>query len=187
MGVIFPSMGTTSVSLRDFSIDNTSADRAVFTVRPDMRIVKFSFLTPVLLVAAGTIAYLLPLGIDRDFQLAGAGFIAGIGVVGIACLLALYEGLSRAVYSLTNEHIEEESGIIYKRLRRIPLSYVRDVTYDQNFLQAVFGVSSVTVSPTNGRKIVLSNVPDGEETREIIWKLVISRSPSGPRQTVVSG
>ena len=105
--------------------------------------------------------YLLPLGIGRDFQLVGSFLIAGIGFVGIICLLALCEGLSKAVYRLTNEHIEEEYGIVYKRLRRIPLSCVRDVTHSQNFLQAIFGVSSITVSPTNGDRIVLSNVKHG--------------------------
>jgi len=89
----------------------------------------------------------------------------------------LYEGLVKAVYSLTDHHIEEKYGIIHRRVRRIPLSYVRDVTYDQNFLRAMFGVSSITVSPTNGDKIVFSNVRDGEQTREIIWKLLLSKSP----------
>ncbi|MEK6320980.1 MAG: PH domain-containing protein [Acidobacteriota bacterium] len=170
-------MGTASASLRDSGIDTTSADGAVLTVRPDMRIVKFSFLGPVLVLAAGILAYLWPPGIDRDFQLAGAALIAGIGVVGLACLLSLYEGLAKARYTVTNEYIEEEYGIIYKRLRRIPLSYVRDVTYDQNFFQSMFGVSSLTVSPTNGNKIVLNNLRDGEGTREAIWEFVLSRSP----------
>ena len=140
---------------------------------------KLSFLAPGVVLTAGIIAYLSPLAIDRDFQLAGSFFIIGIGLVGMTCLLVLYEGLSKAVYSLTDEHVEEEYGIINKRVRRIPLSYVRDVTYDQNFLQAMFAVSSVTVSPTNGDKIVLSNIKDGEGTREVIWKLVLSRSPRG--------
>ena len=169
-------MAATSVNLRDFGIDTTSTDKAVLTTRPDMRIVKFSFPAPVLMLGAGVIAYLLPPAIDRDIQVAGSFFIAGVGLVGIISLLALYEGLAKAVYKVTTEHIEEEYGIIYKRLRRIPLSYVRDVTYDQNFLQALFGVSSVTVAPTNGHKIVLSNIRDGEGTRETIWKLMLSRS-----------
>jgi membrane protein YdbS with pleckstrin-like domain len=176
-------MAATSVNLRDFSIDTTSTDKAVLTARPDMRIVKFSFIAPVLVLTASVIAYLLPLAIDRDIQLAGSFFIAGIGLVGITSLLALYEGLGKAVYRVTPEHIEEEYGIIYKRLRRIPLSYVRDVTYDQNFLQAMFGVSSVTVSPTNGHKIVLSSIRDGEGTRDVIWRLVLSRSPKVPSLT----
>jgi hypothetical protein len=41
---------------------------------------------------------------------------------------------------------------------------------------AIFGVSSITVSPTNGNKIVFSNVRDGEQTREAIWNLVLSKS-----------
>ena len=55
---------------------------------------------------------------------------------------------------------------------RIPLSYVRDVTYNQNFIQAMFDVSDITVSAPNGDKVVLNNLRNGEATREIIWKLV---------------
>lgn len=91
--------------------------------------------------------------------------------------------LFESVYRLTNEHIEEEYGIINKGLRTIPLSYMRDVTYDQNFLQAMLGVSSVSVSPTTGNKIVRSNIRDGEKTREVIWKLVLSKSQETRRHT----
>ena len=94
----------------------------------------------------------------------------------------MYEALGNTVFVVTNDHIEEKGGLIWKTQHRIPLTYVRDVTYDQNFLQAMFGVSSVTVSPTNGRKIVLSNVPDGERTREIIWNLVLLKSSDGKRE-----
>jgi uncharacterized membrane protein YdbT with pleckstrin-like domain len=81
------------------------------------------------------------------------------------------------------DYIEEEYGIFFKRLRRIPLSYVRDVTLDQNFLQAAFGLSSITVSPTNADKIVLVNVQDGKTAQETIWKMVLANSPVGFRGT----
>jgi uncharacterized membrane protein YdbT with pleckstrin-like domain len=90
----------------------------------------------------------------------------------------MYEALGNTVFVVTNDYIEEKGGLIWKTQRRIPLTYVRDVTYDQNFLQAMLGVSSVTVSPTNGDRIVLSNVREGERTREVIWNLVLSKSPS---------
>lgn len=176
-------MASTSINVGRFGSDSVGGDKALLTARPDIRFLKLSFLAPAVVLVAGIIAYLLPLAIDRDFQLAGSAFMIGIGLVGMACLLALYEGLSKAVYSLTDEHVEEEYGIINKRVRRIPLSYVRDVTYDQNFLQAMFGVSSITVAPTNGDKIVLSNIRDGESARERIWKLVLSRSPREKRTT----
>jgi hypothetical protein len=70
------------------------------------------------------------------------------------------------------------ASVFWKTQHRVPLSYVRDVSYGQNFLQAMFGVSSVTISPTNGNKIVLSNLNDGSATREAIWKLVLSESPN---------
>ena len=176
-------MATTSVNLRDFGVDTTSTDKAVLTARPDMRIVKLSFLAPVLVLTASIVAYLLPVAIDPDYQLAGSVVIATIGVAGISFLLVMYEALAKAVYTVTNEHVEEEYGIIYKRLRRIPLSYVRDVTYDQSFRQGILGVSSITGSPTNGDKIVLSNIPEGESARERIWSLILSKSPREKRMT----
>lgn len=171
-------MASISINIANFGDDPVGSGKVLLTVQPDMRIVQFSFVAPVVLLAAGMVVYLLPLSIDRDFQLAGSFLVGGIGFVGVVCLLALYEGLTKAVYRLTEDHIEEEYGVIYKRVRRIPLSYIRDVTYDRTLLQSIWGVSSVTVSPTNGRKIVLCNVRDGEVARETIWKLVLLRSPN---------
>jgi uncharacterized membrane protein YdbT with pleckstrin-like domain len=176
-------MSSTTIDGGRFGTDSIGSDKSLLTARPDVRVLKPILLGSAVVLTSGTIAYLLPLAIDRDYQVAGSAFIVGVGLVGIVCALALYEGLSKAVYRLTNEHIEEEYGIVYKRQRRIPLSYVRDVTYDQNFLQAIFGVSSITVSPTNGDKIVLSNIRDGESAREEIWKHVLSRSPVPKRTT----
>lgn len=142
-----------------------------------MRIIKFNFVAPALVLFAGVILYLVPLGINRDLHFAGSIVIATLGLAGVIGLIVMYEALAAAVYTVTNEYVEEQYGIIHKRLRRIPLSYVRDVTHSQNFVQAIFGVSSITVSPTNGDKIVLSNVRDGNQTREVIWKWALSRSP----------
>jgi len=170
-------MASTSINIGKYPIDSAGSDKALFSSRPDTRIVKASLIAAILPLLAGIVTYLSPLPIERDLKFAAAVLIAIIGVAGISFLLVIYEGLGKAIYRVTNEHIEEEYGIVYKRLRRIPLSYVRDVTYDRNFLQAIFGISSITVSPTNGDKIVLSNIRDGESAREMIWHLVLSRTP----------
>src|SRR5262249_23079948 len=104
-------------------------------------------------------------------------FIAMVAVGAAVYPVGMYEALSKAVFRVTDQYVEEEVGIIWKRTRRIPLSYVRDVTYDQNFSQAIFGVADITVSTTNGDKIVLNNLKGGEGTRETIWKLVLSKAP----------
>jgi hypothetical protein len=171
-------MASTSINVGKFGLDSVGRDQALLIARPDMRIIKFLLLPSAFVLTAGIISYLLPLGIDRDLHLAGSILIATLGLAGLSSLLVLYEGLASAVYTMTGEFIEEEYGIVYKGLRRIPLNYVRDVTQTQNFLQAMFGVSSITVSPTNGDKIVLSNVRDGQQTRETIWKFVLAKSLS---------
>ena len=139
-----------------------------------MRILKVGFLAAALIAVAGAVVYLLP--IDGSLKVAFLP-LAVLFIAILAYSVIMYEALGNAVFVVTNEHIEEKGGFIWKTQHRIPVTYVRDVTYDQNVLQAVFGVSSVTVSPTNGNKIVLSNIRDGEGTRETIWKLALSKSP----------
>jgi len=154
------------------------ADRDVLIERPDMRIVKLSFVAPLLVMTAGVAVYLMPLSIDPDYKLAELALVATISLAGISFLVVVYEGLTNATYKVTGEYVEEEYGIIHKRMRRIPLNYVRDVTHDQSALQAMFGISSITVSPTNGDKIVLSNIREGKGTRETIWQLVLAKIPA---------
>jgi len=144
-----------------------------------MRLVKASFFVPVLVLLVGLIVYLLPLPIDSVLtHYLVLPFIVMVAAGVAVYPLGMYEALSKAVFTVTDEYVEEESGVIWKRVRRIPLSYVRDVTYNQNFIQAMFDVSDIRVSATNGDEIVLNNLKDGEGTREIIWKLVLLNSPS---------
>jgi uncharacterized membrane protein YdbT with pleckstrin-like domain len=132
------------------------------TVRSDMRLVKVSFLAAVVVVFVGVIIYLTPLPIDQQLTYyLVLPFIAMVAV-GVAVYSAgMYEALAKAVFTVTNEYVHEESGIIWKRTRRIPLRYIRDVTYDQNFIQAAFRVADITVSTSNGDKIVLNNLSCG--------------------------
>ena len=166
-------MASTSINVGKFEVDSIGGGNVLLTTRPDLRILKVAFLAAALIAAAGVVVYVSP--IDASLKAAFLPF-AVLFVVILALSLIMYEALGNTVFVVTNEHIEEKGGFIWKTQHRIPLTYVRDVTYDQNFLQAMFGVSSVTVSPTNGEKIVLSNVRDGEQTREAIWNLVLSKS-----------
>jgi uncharacterized membrane protein YdbT with pleckstrin-like domain len=172
-------MSATSINVGKFSLDSRSGDNVLLTARPDMRIVKLGFLAAALIaIVAGTIYGLpIPDGVKIVFLP-----LVGLFVVALVYSAIMYETLVNTVFRVTNECIEEEGGFIWKTQHRIPLSYVRDVTYDQSFLQKMLGVSSVTVSPTNGNKIVLSNIMEGEGSRELIWKLVLSRSPRAQRQ-----
>lgn len=87
---------TTRINVGKFGIDSVGSDKALLTSRPDVRVLELSLLSPGVVLTAGIIAYLLPLAIDRDFQLADSVFIIGIGLVGIICSLALCQGCSKA-------------------------------------------------------------------------------------------
>ena len=170
-------MASTSINVGEFGINSAGRDRILLTARPDVRIVKLGFLAAALIAAAGAIAYLLPISDSLKVAFLPLGVLF---VVTVAYSAILYEGLKNTVYNVAKDYVEEQGGVIWRTQHRIPLSYVRDVTYNQSSLQKVFGVSSVTVSPTNGNKIVFYNVRDGEKIQESIWKLVLSRSSSFP-------
>jgi len=140
-----------------------------------MRIVQIGLLAAAFMAVAGVVVYLSPISDSAKVAFLP---LAGLFVVTLIYSAIMYEALGNAIYTVTDAYIEEKGGVIWRTQHRIPLSYVRDVTYNQSFLQAAFGVSSVTVSPTNGNKIVLSNIPEGERTRNYIWNLVASRTPS---------
>lgn len=167
-------MSSTSINVGEFGVNSVGSERSLLTARPDMRIVKLGFLAAASIAVAGAVVYLLPIS---DSVRAAFLPLAGLFVVTLAYSAIMYETLGNALFTVTNAYIEEKGGVIWKSQHRIPLSYVRDVTYNQSFLQALFGVSSVTISPTNGNKIVLSNIRRGEGMREVIWKLVLSTSP----------
>jgi len=152
-------MASTSINVGKFGINSDSSGNVLLTTRPDLRILNVGFLAAALMAVAGVVVYLLP--IDGSLKVAFLP-LAVLFVVIIAYSVIMYEALANTVFVVTNDYVEEKGGLIWKTQHRIPLTYVRDVTYDQNSLQAMFGVSSVTVSPTNGRKIVLSNIEDGE-------------------------
>jgi uncharacterized membrane protein YdbT with pleckstrin-like domain len=168
-------MASTSINVGKFGIASASSGNVLLTTRPDLRILKVGFITAALIAVAGAVVYLSP--IDTSLKVAFLP-MAVLFVVVLAYSVIMYEALGNTVFVVTNDHIEERGGLIWKTQRRIPLTYVRDVTYDQNVVQAMFGVYSVTVSPTNGNRIVLSNIQDGESARDMIWQLALSKSPS---------
>ena len=167
-------MASTSINVSRLGVDSATADKAVLTARPDMRIVKLGFLAAALIAGIGAVVYLSPLD---DSVKAGFLPLAVLFIVTLAYSAIVYEALRNAVFTVTTEYVQEQRGVFFRTQHRLPLAYVRDVTHSQSFLQALFRVSSVTVSPTNGNKIVLSNIGDGETTREAIWKLVLLSKP----------
>ena len=149
--------------------------KPVLIDNPDLRLIKLGYLVPLLLVAAGVLILLLPIS---DAAKIGIGYalIMALGSL-LTFLLSSHARLHKASYTVTADFVEARTGTFEKTSRRIPLSYIRDVTHRQHFFQTLFGLSDIKVTATNGDSVVLENVSDGIRKRELIWEMVIARSP----------
>jgi uncharacterized membrane protein YdbT with pleckstrin-like domain len=160
--------------------DNELPDAGVVVSdRPDLRIVKLGFLAAAFVAAIAGFVYLLPVSDSTKVAFLP---LVGVSVVALVYSMVMFETLAKTVFRVTPEYVEEEGGIVWKRLRRIPFSYVRDVTVDENLIQTKLGVSTITVSATNGDTIVLDNVKGGKQMQEVIWRRVLSRTSSAQRE-----
>ena len=148
----------------------------VMTDRPDMRPVKMLYLLPLTLLIAVILVCLLSK--DWGFAFMFGLYVGGMVLVTLIVSGSYHEKLWKAEYTVTSDYIEAQTGNLEKSVRRIPLSYIRDVTLTQNFVQARMDLYNITVAATNGDKVVLQNVTDGKRKHEVIWGLVLAKSPN---------
>lgn len=152
---------------------------SILTDHPDMRLVKLSYLLPLSLILIAVVSFILPISDAAKIAIGFATFF--IACVSLSIFIPYHDRLRKAIYTVTTEYIEAQTGTFEKRVRRVPLCYIRDVTHSQNFFQSLFRLSDVKVAATNGDSIVLENVFEGESKREIIWELVLAKSPNALR------
>jgi uncharacterized membrane protein YdbT with pleckstrin-like domain len=157
----------------------TSNIKPVLTDRPDLRLIKYSYLLPAALFAIGIVVLLLPISFGAKFSI-GFALVLALGST-LTFSLSSHGRLRTANYTVIEGYIEAQTGTLEKATRRIPLGYIRDVTHRQNFFQSLFNVSDITVTATNGDSVVLENVSDGRHKQEIIWELVLDKSPGASR------
>jgi membrane protein YdbS with pleckstrin-like domain len=124
---------------------------------------------------------ILALSNDKAIKFAVGLQVGACVVLSFALCFSYHERLRKASYIVTSECIEAQTGTLGKSVRRIPMSYIRDVTLSQNLLQRPFDTFNLTVTATNGDKIVLENVKEGERKQEIIWELVLAKSSNASR------
>lgn len=157
----------------------TSSNQPILTDRPDLRLIKLSYLLPSLLIVAGVVILLLPISFGAKFSIGFALVSVLAGTLTFS--LSSHGRLRTASYTVTEDYIEAQTGTFEKETRRIPLSYVRDVTHRQHIFHTLFGLSDIKVTATNGDSVVLENISDGKRKQEIIWELVLDKSPGASR------
>jgi uncharacterized membrane protein YdbT with pleckstrin-like domain len=161
------------------NLAGSGSNKPVPTDQPDLRLIKLSYIVPSVLLAVGVMILLLPISFGAKFSI---GFSLVIALTGtLTFSLSTHGKLRTASYTVTEGYIQAQTSTFEKTTRRIPLSYIRDITHRQDFFQRLFGVSDITVTATNCDSVVLENVSDGRRKQEIIWELVLDKSPSASR------
>src|SRR5689334_7439166 len=106
-------MAARSINFRDFNTETPGSRGEVLCVRPDLRLVEASFFVPVVVLLLGLIVYLLPLPIDSVLtHYLVLPFIVMVAVGVAVYPVGMFEALAKAVFKVTDEYVEEESGII---------------------------------------------------------------------------
>jgi len=155
----------------------------VFTDRPELRFFNLLYLLPLPAIVIAVIIFFLPDGIIADpivengVKSAAGLSSAGVGLVLLLVILYYQLSLKCARYTVTDSHIESQTGVLNKSTRRIPFNFVNDVTVKQNLFQSLAGTHSITVTTSNGDSVVLENVTEGQRKQEIIWELVRGEAP----------
>ncbi|MGN3974762.1 PH domain-containing protein [Tsuneonella sp. SYSU-LHT278] len=110
-------------------------------------------------------------GLRNEF--AGIGFLAGIAV--LAVLIGLAGSVLRwlrTTYTVGEEDIRLETGVVSRSARSVPYERIQDVSIEEPLLARLFGLARVTFDTGAGGKddLALSWLPlaEGERLRELV-------------------
>jgi len=106
--------------------------------------------------------------------LAGSGFFSFIVGIAIACSIYLWRlGRDKTVYTLTDEAIHIEMGILNRITRKMPLKKVQDVTLKQSFIQKQFNVGDLYLeSAGESGGLSIQDIVNPQEKMEKILDIV---------------
>jgi uncharacterized membrane protein YdbT with pleckstrin-like domain len=151
-------------------VNGHSTPQLLYEGRPDARGAINFYLAVIPLFAIASILYLLRSYTDDPGFMPAAFLICSI----VALILAISQTLvfKATHYTVTAEYIEIQTGLMTRVNRRIPASFIRDVTVTNNFTQQWLGLGNVNVSASNGDSIILAEIRDPEAIKDLIWSLM---------------
>jgi uncharacterized membrane protein YdbT with pleckstrin-like domain len=110
--------------------------------------------------------------IDRQESIIKIGWwvTAIIFVIQLIRLVIALMRIRSTLYTITNQRILIENGVLSKSLNEIDLRTVDDTQFYQAFISRILGIGNVTLISTDKEEpvLVLHNVPDPRNLRETI-------------------
>jgi uncharacterized membrane protein YdbT with pleckstrin-like domain len=110
--------------------------------------------------------------LDKAADMKRFGWIATaiLILIQIVMLLVAWLRLRSTMYTITNQRVLLEQGIVTKTVDEIDLRYVDDSQFVQGFVDRMLGIGNVTLisSDKNTPRYVLTSVKDPRAVREIV-------------------
>lgn len=121
----------------------------------------------------------------RDFYVTPTHWIFTLMTMGLYLLIVYLIRLNTR-YSLTNERLIIESGILSKHIDEIELFRIKDTKLSQSLFQRFVGLGNISVASTdNTGNLIMNCLPNAKEKREQLRTLSNeARSKKGVRTLV---
>lgn len=167
-GAMLEAEEETRVAKRETAPVAAAEGEKIFSIGPTLKFVYLGY-------AGAVIGALLLVGLFASFSLL-TGIPTWIAVLlGLALLLipAYYHIKRKMVtYTLTDNTIEIDSGLISRTTRNVPLRRIQDVTVSASVMQRMLGFGSVVIdnASEDGGKVVLENINTPREYADILLK-----------------
>jgi uncharacterized membrane protein YdbT with pleckstrin-like domain len=148
------------------AVADDSEHRRIFAIAPTLKFVFLGYIATVFVAFA--LVILLTLLIP--------GFVPVIGVIiGFFLLLipVYYHVRQKMIrYSLTDNTIEIDRGLISRSTQNIPLRRIQDVTVTSTLFQRILGYGDITIdnASEDGGKVVLDNVDQPRKYADLILR-----------------
>jgi len=122
-------------------------------------------------VCSVIIAYAFsPRFIDIDFRIPLIGVIVGLGLLGIFGYLHLE--MLNTNYLISETDAQARWGLLIKREEIVQLGSVRSIKVRQELIQRLFNLGDVILYTTSNDLLVLKDLDQPEEKKDLIWNLV---------------
>jgi uncharacterized membrane protein YdbT with pleckstrin-like domain len=170
-----PAAPATPVSPLFAAAPHATAEETLWrgTPSPTLLIGKLALLI-LILVAIPLLAYFFASAGDPEkggnLRTAGWVITAILGAAQLVNLLVAWMKLRSTLYTVTNQRVMIEQGILSKTVNEIDLRYVDDSQFFQSFTDRMLGIGNVTLlsSDTTTPTYTLRSVRDPRAVRELV-------------------
>ena len=155
-------------------------DKILYKANPSMNLLGYWFFVKVLPMA---LIILLLFGLIPILYIIGGTLkssnvytlLGGYLIIFLIIFIYHIPLLQSHKYSITNQHVQAEAGVLSKRKRSIQIKNITDITISQNILEQLFNISNLGIqtASTSGRpEISFIGIKDPKAPEKVLQELL---------------